>query len=77
MEWDAVNKVVTITRDDVTIVLTIGSDKALVNGKTVTLDSPAFIENSRTYTPVRFVAEALGAEVAWDAVNKVVTITRK
>lgn len=40
------------------------------------LDSPAFIENDRTYLPVRFVSEALGATVKWDNATQKVTITK-
>ena len=44
-----------------------------MNGKKVKLDSPAFIENGRTYTPIKFVAENLGANVEWiQAEQKVV-----
>lgn len=47
------------------IILIIGSDKAVVNGEEITLDSSAFEENGRTFVPVRFVFEALGADVEW------------
>ena len=51
---------------------------AVYNQKTedVELDSPAFIENSRTYLPVRFVSEKLGADVQWDPATQTVTITK-
>lgn len=45
-------------------------------GKTVALDSPAFIENSRTYLPVRFLAEAFGAKVAWDGASSTATLIK-
>jgi len=73
--WDDATKTVTITKGETVIVITIGSDKATVNGEEVALDSAAFIENDRTYTPVRFIAEALGATVGWDDATKTVTIT--
>ena len=38
-----------------------------VNGKTVSGDVPAINFNGRTMVPVRFVSEALGASVEWDA----------
>ena len=64
------------TSEDVTILIYIGSDIAYVNGKEIKLDSSAFIENDRTYTPVRFISEELGASVEWiDSARKVV-ITR-
>lgn len=49
---------------------------ATVNGVERALDAPAFIENSRTYLPVRFVAEALGAYVEWDGASSIATITK-
>lgn len=76
VEWNGEAKTVTITKDETVIVITIGSDKATVNGKDVTLDSPAFIENNRTYTPIRFISENLGAEVEWDGETRKVTITK-
>lgn len=44
--------------------------------KQVELDSPAFVENDRTFLPVRFVAENLGADVQWDEATQTVTITK-
>ena len=38
----------------------------VLNGETVTFDTPAYIENNRTMVPLRAVAEALGLEVTWD-----------
>ncbi len=45
--------------------------------KEVELDSPAFVENDRTYLPLRFVAEKLGADVKWDNATQTITITKK
>lgn len=50
-----------MTGKDVVIVISIGDKVATVNGKEVKLDSPAFIEKGRIYTPVRFISEELGA----------------
>lgn len=48
-----------------------------MNNEEVTLDSPAFIENDRTYTPLRFIAEKLGADVDWNGETQEVTITKQ
>ena len=74
--WDGDNQQVTIVQDDTTIVITIGASTALVNGESVALDSPAFIENDRTYMPIRFISENLGADVDWDEDGQQVIITR-
>ena len=76
VEWDEEKRLVTITGKDVTILITIGSDTATVNGKEVKLDSPAFIENNRTYTPIRFISEELGATVEWIESEQKVVITK-
>lgn len=75
VEWNA-NGTVTVTKDDTIIIITIGSDKATVNGEEKTLDSPAFIENDRTYTPIRFISENLGAKVDWNEENQEIIITK-
>lgn len=64
--WNSEEQKVTVigTTDDV--VLHIGSTTAYVGDKEVTLDVPAKIVDGRTMIPLRFVAEAFGAEVQWD-----------
>ena len=57
-----------------TIILRIGSKNMYVNGKLVVLDSVPIIRNDRTLLPIRFVAEALGAQVGWDGATQKVTI---
>ena len=76
VEWIGEEQKILITKDDMKIEIYIGSDKAYVNGEEVTLDSPAFIENDRTYTPVRFIAETLGVTVDWDEAAQQVIITK-
>ncbi len=74
--WDEANRKVTISNDENEIVIYIDSDRATVNGNTVELDSPAFIENDRTFLPLRFVSENLGADVEWDEQAQTITITK-
>ncbi len=74
--WDGATSTATITSGAIEIQITIGSATATVSGVTKALDAPAFIENSRTYMPVRFVAESLGATVAWDGATSTATITK-
>ena len=76
VSWSEAERKVTIKKTDVEIILTIDSDIALVNGEGIKLDSPAFIENDRTYTSVRFIAENLGASVDWNEGSRKVIITK-
>ncbi|MET1172292.1 copper amine oxidase N-terminal domain-containing protein [Paenibacillus amylolyticus] len=59
------NQIVVI--DDITgdeIVLTVGSKKATVAGKEVTMVESAYVgKDGKTYVPLRFMAESLGATV--------------
>ncbi|WP_246208613.1 stalk domain-containing protein [Anaerotalea alkaliphila] len=74
VEWDALDRKVTATREGTTIVLYIGNATAWVNGAPVVLDVPPKIVNSRTLVPLRFVSESFGAEVDWDGLNRIVTV---
>lgn len=74
--WDGATSTATIAAQGVNIRITIGAATAQINGETVTLDAPAFIENSRTYLPVRVIAEALGAAVEWDGATSTATLTK-
>jgi hypothetical protein len=58
------------------IKMQVGNFKATVDGKTVIMDVAPKIENQRTLVPLRFISEALGAEVGWDDKTKTVTIVR-
>ena len=47
----------------------------IVDGKVITSDVPPQIINGRTMVPARFLAEALGATVSWDASQNDVIVT--
>ncbi len=74
VSWDPDMECVTITKNKKELKIYIGLDVAFVDGEEVELDSPAFIENDRTYTPVRFICEALGAKVSWNEELRQVTV---
>ncbi|MEW6274437.1 MAG: stalk domain-containing protein [Bacillota bacterium] len=77
VDWDAATRRVTIKDGGREIVLTLGSRDALVDGQTTALDcAPAVLPPGRTFVPLRFVSETLGAAVDYDPVNKRITITR-
>lgn len=74
--WIAETNTVKINMDDIKISLTIGDDFAYVNDQKVSLDTPSFVENDRTYLPLRFISEKLGADVYWNGETQTVTITK-
>ncbi len=75
VDWDNATKTVTATKDNTTVVLTIGNSKIYVNGSSIALDTPACVVNNRTLVPVRAISEAFGAEVNWDSVTQTVIIS--
>ena len=67
VSWDEKTSTAKITDSDKTIAVTKGKKTATVNGKSVEIGATAQIVNGRTYVPLRFLAENLGASVSWDA----------
>lgn len=75
VKWNNSLRQVTVTDEKTTLILTIGSNKALVNGKEVSIDiredgkvadTKAVIIKERTYVPLRFISENMGAKVDWE-----------
>ncbi|NTU61043.1 MAG: copper amine oxidase N-terminal domain-containing protein, partial [Caldiserica bacterium] len=72
--WDAKLRKVTYILGSVTVELVIGSTEATVNGRKTKMPGAAVVINGKTLVPVRFVAEALGAKVSFDAASGAITI---
>jgi hypothetical protein len=68
-------KTVSYVLGNTTIVLTIGANKAMVNGKSIPLDVPAQIMKGTTMVPLRFIAENLNCKVEWESKAQLITIT--
>ncbi|NLC11160.1 MAG: hypothetical protein GX767_02775, partial [Firmicutes bacterium] len=74
--WNSATAQVMITGGDKEIVLTLGSNKVQVNGQEQTLDcAPVLLPPGRTFVPLRFVSEALGAKVSYEPQTGIITIT--
>ncbi|RYZ74664.1 MAG: copper amine oxidase N-terminal domain-containing protein [Proteobacteria bacterium] len=72
--FDGPSKTVTANRGDVDLTLILGERTARLNGRAVTLDVPAQQVRGSTLVPLRFMGEALGAQVLWDAPSMTVQI---
>ncbi len=72
--WDEKTKQVTLTKGEARVLMTIGSQKLLVNNKTTQMDVAPVIIKDRTMLPARWVAENLGWQVAWDETKRTVAI---
>ncbi|WP_018749888.1 copper amine oxidase N-terminal domain-containing protein [Paenibacillus sanguinis] len=67
-------RVVYVKLDGKTVRMPIDSDNATVDGDIVKLDVPARDQGSRVFVPLRFVSEALGADVEWNQSKLLVSI---
>lgn len=74
VEWKEETKTVTATKGNTTVTLQIGNKTATQNGQSVTLDAEPLQINYRTLVPIRFVSEALNADVQWNEGTQTVTI---
>ncbi len=72
--WDALTQNVSASKGDLALQMRIGSRVAQVNGRDVTLDVPARIIDGSTMVPLRFISEALGANVQWVEATQTVAI---
>jgi len=74
VQWDGSIKVITILYNFHMIQLQINSKIVTVDGSIEKIDSPPIIKNNRTLVPLRFISQAFGAEVQWDAATKTITL---
>ncbi|HLO98669.1 MAG TPA: copper amine oxidase N-terminal domain-containing protein, partial [Fimbriimonas sp.] len=75
VEYDPVRREVTASEATKQVVVRLGSRQATANGRIMTLDVPAQELNGRTYIPLRFFGEALGAVIDWNETMQLVSIT--
>lgn len=83
--WNEEAKTATFTRGNESVVFTIDSNKyqhiVTEEGKDpvteeLTMDTAAVQKDNRTYAPVRFLAEAMDYDVAWDEATLTVTLAK-
>lgn len=72
--WENDTRTVTVAKNGHTVRMAIGSLTYTLDGAQKTMDAPAALVSSRTMVPIRFVTEALGYQVEWDAARSLVVI---
>ena len=75
VDWNEKDNTAVI--DDGKIILYIGTNKAKINGKSVTLDVASTIIRDRTMVPLRVVAETLNCSVDWIGETQTVLVNAK
>ena len=79
IEWEAKTQKITVVLENDSLELLIGSSKATLNGKTLSIDNTnatitPLIINGRTMVPLRFVGETFGAKVEYTESTKMITL---
>ncbi|MEW6181739.1 MAG: stalk domain-containing protein [Bacillota bacterium] len=72
--WDPGRNTVALSFEDTRVEMTVGDKRAAVNGETRLLDTPPLLKDGRVFLPARFVAEAFGYSVDWNASSQEVII---
>ncbi|WP_312889037.1 L,D-transpeptidase family protein [Desertibacillus haloalkaliphilus] len=74
LQWDQATQTITATKGGTVVELTIAKTNAYVNGEVIELRQPAQNVKGHTVVPLRFISEALGAQVVWNQAEKTVYI---
>ena len=74
VHWKEHTQTVVAMKNGMELSLPLNSKSITVNDKQVSIDVPAQLHGSRTFVPLRFLAEYSGADVQWDAASSTVVI---
>ncbi len=74
-DWNAGTKTAVIKRNGEIIEFTIGQKYFTLNGTKYNIDTEAEIYESKTYIPIRGISEAFGIEIAYNNIDKTITIS--
>ena len=66
---------ITLTKNNMKVILKLNSNKVVKNGKTELIDVKPYMKNDRTFVPMRFIAETFGSNVNYK--NGIVTVDTK
>lgn len=77
VQWDQTTRTVSAYKNNTTIILTVNSTYAFINGQEVKLAVPPEVVANTTFVPARFISEAFSIPVLWDATSNTVIINKK
>ncbi len=67
VDWNNEKRIVTYIKNETMIQIPIDANYVFVNNKKIPIDQGAVVKNGRSFVPLRFVSEQLGAEVEWNS----------
>lgn len=74
VEYDDETRTITVTKDSTSVVMSLDSNTAYVNGNPVTIDVKPENSKGRALVPIRFIAEAFDLGVEWDGESQTIVI---
>jgi mono/diheme cytochrome c family protein len=74
--WHPSERAVSAAREGHMVRLTVGKREGMINGAGVMLGAAPRMYRNHVYVPLRFVSEAMGAKVNWEADTRQVMIER-
>jgi outer membrane protein TolC len=74
VEWNSVKRCVTAEKDGKTVVLYVDTNKGYVDNEPIKLPTNCVNVDGHIYVPVRFVSEAFGYDISWDAETRKIVI---
>lgn len=77
VEWDEASQSVKAMNEEMTILMTLDSQEALVNAQAVPLDAPLCFADDRVLAPLRFLQENLGYQVVWNGEAQLILMSRQ
>lgn len=76
VKWVDHNQPIIATKKDLRIEIKLGSYFVKINDETIKLNVQPKLVNGVTMVPLRFISEAFGADVEWDASSKTININK-
>jgi len=74
VDYNSLNQTIVAQQGNTSVRMALGSREAMVNNARIMLDVPAQAYYGRTLVPLRFVSEAMGANVDYNPVQNIVAI---
>lgn len=74
VQWNEQEQTILISKGDTQIQLSVNNRIAMVNGQEVTVDAPAEINSDRTFVPLRFIMQAMKANINWYPDGKIIAM---
>lgn len=74
--WNGATQTATMSGANTVVTIKVGASTITTSTGTITMDTVAVNKDGRIYVPLRFIANAFGADVAWNQATKTASIMK-